>query len=223
MDALAIVESELAFVQSFYDRAAAPFLLTLHQIEHHLDPFPTIDYQSGEPEYDTEWSDARKSLNLLGGCVLALVEVVFKGYCKQFFLEAIENWETLVKKQKGSSWFAKYKSTFGSFGIDWDASGADLALVEQVFVTRNDTMHQDSLWMLGAILQSKSHFEKYPDSAFANPIDLVAMTDENGEQVGPLHIEINRDHIAQSIAEITTLCRYIEANPDGQALRFSGA
>jgi hypothetical protein len=219
MDILAILESELAFIQGFYDRAAAPFLLTLHQIEHHLGQFPIIDHESGEPEYDGEWSEARKSLNLLGGCVLALLEVAFKGYCKQFFREAVEGWETVLNRHKGS-WFAKYKGAFDSLGIDWDASGADLALVEQVFLTRNDAMHQDGLWL---ILQSETHFEKYPDSAFANPIDLVAMTDENGEQVGPLHIEINRDHIAQSIAEITTLCRYIEANPDGQALRFSGA
>jgi hypothetical protein len=147
-----------------------------------------------------------------------LLEVAFKSYCKQFFREAVEDWETALNGK--GSWFAKYKEVFGQLGINWEASGANLVQIEQVFLTRNDMMHQDGLWL---VLQSETHFRKYPDSAFANPIDLIASVDENGERVGPLHIEINRDQITQSIAEITKLCRYIEAHPDGQTLRFLGS
>jgi hypothetical protein len=218
MDIFAILESDLAFVQRFYDRAAEPFLLTIHQIEHHLAPFPVIDHESGEPEYDSEWSEARRSLNLLGGCVLALLEVAFKGYCKQFFREAIKDWEAALKGHKGS-FFDRYKGVFHDLGIDWAASGANLALVEQVFLTRNDTMHQDRLW---SILQSEAHFEKYPDSIFSNPIDRIASKDEDGELVGPLHIEINREHISQSIEEIRKLCQYVEADSHGQTKRILG-
>jgi hypothetical protein len=66
------------------------------------------------------------------------------------------------------SWFGNYRLLFEKYlEIDWAASGADLRLLEQVILARNDFTHNTDLLSLNSF-QTSFHSEKYPDSVFAD-------------------------------------------------------
>ncbi len=47
-----------------------------------------------------------------------------------------------MKEMGPKSWFGNYRAFFGEYlKIDWAASGADLDLLEQVILMRNDFTH----------------------------------------------------------------------------------
>ena len=91
--------------------------------------------------------------------------------------------------------------------VDWAASGADLALLEQVVLTRNDFSHNIDLFSLAAY-QTPFHSDKYPDSAFADQRWKKLFVPRERQRIVPLVVP--RETLQRVIETLRTLCEYLD-------------
>lgn len=86
--------------------------------------------------------------------------------------------------------------------ISWESSGADIELLEQVILTRNDFTHNIDLLSLEAF-QTPFHAQKYPSSAFANP-------KWKGLSVLRAPLIVPADTLQCAVRALRTLCEYLD-------------
>jgi hypothetical protein len=105
-------------------------------------------------------------------------------------------------EMKKKSWFGNYRELFRKIlQIDWDASGADISLMEQMILTRNDFTHNLSLTALNPY-QTEAHSKKYPDTAFADPRFKKLMF--------RVPLIVPKDKLEQAVDAVHRLCEYLE-------------
>src|SRR6185369_2569057 len=114
---LAPLRDKLNFIRRFYDIASEPFVITMHKIEEHEEPYDQYAMEDEEPPFLVEWLDADESLNILGKSCLCLLQNAFKNYLDGF----VENYTYCLPKEvagkspsntKGKNWFERYRNYF---------------------------------------------------------------------------------------------------------------
>lgn len=172
VDLLRFLDDRLKFVSYLYDSTVPPFQEIKRKIEEHEDPYDSYRHpedEDDEPPFQEEWERADLAIDVIGMSCLGLVENALHLYLTQFVKE-VGGKELLNRvcqmKQKG--WFAKFRALFATDpDYDWATSGADIDLLEQINLTRNDFQHNgDPLLLLPCTYQDKKHAERFPNSAF---------------------------------------------------------
>lgn len=209
MDHLAFVQAKLQFIRDFYKKAAKPFKTTKRQIEKRTGPFrhypPGFDPEDAEPPYIEEWVEADADLNILGQSCLCLIQISFKD-----FLDVLAKGRGNAKPNTKGNWFKKYKNFFQEhYGIDWDGAHVDLALLEDICLTRNSIQHSQHHRRFYSLdrTQTADHRARFPDSIFADGIDKQlfpsARTDE------PYRIKVTEESLYAALETIEKFCAYL--------------
>jgi len=171
MDLTYFLNQRLKLVEYFHASTTASFEEVKSKIEGGEPPYvDTRDPEyADEPAFLEEWERADAAMTITGSACLDLLQSTFHAFLDEY-MDEIGNKQVIpqLKKEMGQkSWFANYRMFFDEcLQIDWAASGADLDLLEQVILTRNDFTHNIDLLSLNAF-QTPFHSQKYPDSAFA--------------------------------------------------------
>jgi len=157
-------------VNYFYDTVVPVFEEIKRKIEAGEEPY--TDDGCGDPEtmrFEEEWERAHTAIDMAGGACLDHLQSTFHQFLGEFMREiGAEHLIPRMKEMKKGSWFANYREFFRmELEIDWTASGADIDLLEQAILTRNDFTHNFSFTTLAAF-QTNFHAEKYPATAFAD-------------------------------------------------------
>jgi len=169
VDLLYFVRERLRFVRTFYETGQRPFVEIKRSIERGEEPY--VDRgnpeDADEPAFLAEWTDANLAIDVVGMASLGMLKSAFDSFLSQTVKDiAGEQGLKRVSAQKKGSWIENYKAMFFSdFGVDWGASSADLALLEQLVLTRNDFEHNFDI-LSDIVYQSKPHAKKYPTSRF---------------------------------------------------------
>jgi hypothetical protein len=125
---------------------------------------------SDEPALLEEWEKADAAMNVTGAACLDLLQSTFHAFLGGY-MNQIGNKQVIpeLNKMGQKSWFGNYRAFFAQYlQIEWTGSGADLDLLEQVILTRNDFIHGIDLPSFNAY-QTQFHADKYPNSAFVDP------------------------------------------------------
>jgi hypothetical protein len=226
MDVLWLLKRRLRFVRRFYDRAVSPFEVIKRAIERHEEPYPIIDAEDGEPEYQTEWQEADESINVLGFSCLAMVqsslEAFLYGAVSQgsAHLSQLEKWEEHFNHIKEKGWLRKFQLLFRDLlDADWGKSGAQLDIIHQAILTRDDFIHGAALYT-NAVYQRKPHSRLFPLPFFGSDVDLgvaLASFEEDGEYTfDNIRLEVSGEKLDAAIREVATLAEYVASIQDGR-------
>ncbi len=205
MDLAHFLNQRLAFVEYFHASTTATFESIKSKIEAGEPPYdidtPHPDDPDDEPAFLEVWERADAAITITGAACLDLLQSTFHAFLDQY-VGLIGNRSSLKKPGQGS-WVGNYKAFFQNYlKIDWAASGADLELLEQVILTRNDFTHNVDLLSLNSF-QTPSHAKKYPNSAFADP-RWKALFVEHTRLIVPSEM------LERAIGALRTLCEYLD-------------
>jgi len=206
MDLAYFLNQRLNFVEYFHASTTASFEEVKRKIEAEEPPYvDTRDPEyADEPAFLEEWEKADAAMTITGAACLDLLQSTFHAFLDQY-MDQIGNKHVIpqLNKMGKKSWFGNYRAFFDEYlKIDWAASGADLALVEQVILTRNDFTHNIDLLSLNAF-QTTFHSEKYPDSAFGDPRWKTLFVQRT-------RLIVPGETLQRAIGALRTLCEYLD-------------
>lgn len=206
MDLLHFLNQRLEFVEYFHANTTASFEEVRRKIEAGDPPYvDTRDPEhADEPLFLEEWERADAAITITGAACLDILQSTFHEFLDNY-MHLIGNKEIIphLGDMGKKSWFGNYRAFFVEYlDIDWAASGADLDLLEQAILTRNDFTHNIDLFSLVA-LQTSFHSKKYPDSAFADPRWKTLFMQGT-------RLTVPDETLQQTIGTLRTVCEYLE-------------
>jgi hypothetical protein len=204
MDLVHFLKEKLHVADYLYESAAPVFEEIHRKIGEHEPPYLyTGDFEDycGD-EFYTEWSDAENALAALGASCLAIVQQAVHAYLKAWVLDigGKNLWEA---KLPGNGWFAKCRYILQVAQIDLQPCAADIAIIEQGILARNDFIHNDDL-LDEMTMQSEQHKRKYPKTIFADPRCATELTD----YATPLRV--TRESLKEAADAVGRLCEYVD-------------
>lgn len=209
MDLDHFMDQRLQFVEYFYNSTTAVFTETLRKIEQGEEPF--VDHSDPEyadgPAFMSEWEDANAAMTLSGAACLDVLQSSFHAFLDQYMrLLGVEDNIPKLSGLKKKSWFGNYRAYFSDLlGLPWEEAGADVSLIEQVILTRNDFTHNVDLLSLYAF-QTSRHAEKYPNSPFVD-----ARWKDFPFAATRIPLVVPSETLFGAISELRKLCRFLEA------------
>jgi hypothetical protein len=205
MDLYFFLEEHLKFVEYYHASTTAVFRETKRKIEAGEPPYTDTrnpEY-ADEPAFLEEWTRADIAVTISGASCLDLVQSTFHAFLDQYMHEIGQKRLIPRLHEMGhKSWYGNYKAFFlEHLQIDWATSGADLDLLEQVNLTRNDFSHNVKLLSLYTF-QTHFHSKKYPDSVFVDQDWKRVMNNER--------LIVRADTLELAIGTLRTLCKYLD-------------
>jgi hypothetical protein len=206
MDLAHFLNERLEFVEYFHTMTTASFDEVKSKIEAGEPPYvDTRDPEyAEEPAFLEEWERADAAMAITGAACLDLLQSTFHAFLDEY-MDEIGNKQVIpqLKEMGRKSWFQNYRAFFEKYlQIHWAASGADLDLLEQVILTRNDFTHNIDLLSLNAF-QTPFHSHKYPDSAFADQRWKTLF-------MGRTRLIVPGETLRRAIGTVRTLCEYLD-------------
>jgi hypothetical protein len=205
VDLLYFVNERLKFIRYFHESTVSALEETKRKIEAGEPPY--VDTRCGEdanePGFLEEWENADTAVNITGATCLELLQSTLHSFLHEY-MATIGGAHLIPRlgEMKKKSWFGNYRELFRQIlQIDWDASGADISLMEQMILTRNDFTHNLALTTLNAY-QTEAHSKKYPDTAFADPRFKKLMF--------RVPLIVPKEKLDQAIGAVYRLCEYLE-------------
>jgi hypothetical protein len=222
MDYLAFTKVQTRFLRYFYSEASKPFLETRRKIDDEEPPFEPPYSEDSEPAFLNEWMDAEDALALLGQCVASLLSDRLKLY--------IEHWISELRERAGDSqlvklgigvpndaanksirrkrgWLTGYRTYCEKLNVSWSDSGADLDLLEQLALVRNNSQHPENITSI-RVRQTKADAERYPRGVFADRLDVAAGV--TMRFMWPPRVEITAENLALAFDEVDKFCEWLD-------------
>jgi hypothetical protein len=209
MQRFKILQDKLEFICWFFDLTIAPFVEIKRKIEAGEDPYQySISPDDTERPFVMEGMDAHYAIQLQGQLCLNLLQRSLREYLDETVKISLPD----APCTKGN-WFLNYKKWFLAKGVDWSASPADLSLIEEMTLARNNVQHgspadSDSLIKQ----QDQNYHDRFPNGRFQN--DFEAQIFRN---CGPkLHsIELTKEKLQGAVEETLTFATFIDEHlPD---------
>ena len=214
MDVGYFLRDRVLFIRKFYVTASFAFVETKRKIEVGEDPFELPYSEDGEPHFYDEWIEADESLQVLGYSCLSMLSATLHLYFETWENKLGKNANNLFKsvfKKKG--WFNGYRVYFlKCFEIDFTKSLTDIALLEEIVLTRNRIQHPDII-MTPRTSYLPSDMEKLPHKFFVNESELGQFTEiEESEKTWlfPPNVDITEEKLMKAIAEVEKFNIWIE-------------
>jgi len=207
MDLAHFFNQRLTFVEYFHANTTASFESIKNKIEAGEPPYVDTrhpDDPDDEPAFLEEWQRADAAITITGAACLDLLQSTFRAFLDEY-MDLIGNKQVIpnLKKLEQKSWFGNYKKFFQDYlEIDWAASGADLELLEQVILTRNDFTHNVDLLSLNSF-QTTFYAKKYPNSAFADPRWKTLFVEHT-------RLIVPGEMLQRAMGALRTLCEYLD-------------
>jgi len=203
MDLAYFLKEKLRLGSYLYESAAPLFEEIHRKIGEHEPPYlftSDLEDYCGDDFYSA-WSDAENALDALGASCLAIVQQAAHAYLKAWVLEigGKDLWEA---KLPGDSWFGKCRYVLQVAEIDLQPCAADVAVIEQGILARNDFIHNDDL-LDEMTMQSEKHKKKYPKTMFADPRCSAELTDS-------MRLRVTRESLKEAIDAVARFCEYLD-------------
>jgi hypothetical protein len=213
VDVLYFLEDRMRFIRCYYEQAALGFLETKRKIEAEEPPFDNPPWdESGEPGFLQEWMDAEDGLVMLGrSCVSMLsgsIQIYFKEWKKLLGI-TMTNEEQRAFFNNGI--LHGYRAVYEYFTkLSWSNSGANLGILEQVILARNNDQHPENIHTMHAYHKERDH-EKYPDLFFLSERDKRSSGDNDASfALFGGHIVVTKETLFTAIDQLEVLARWLE-------------
>jgi len=200
------LDERLNFAIYLYDSAVPPFEEIKRKINENEPPYEECRHpedDGSEPMFLEQWEQADLAVDVLGMTCLGQVQIALNTFLREFTLrsfgqEALDS----VGQMKQKSWLGNYRAAYETNpDLDWKNSGANLELLEEVVLTRNDFQHNAEL-LTQYTFQDKKHQEKYPDSSFLHPTWRTILRDRR--------LYVTREKLVDATDAVRTLAEYLD-------------
>src|SRR4051794_40385739 len=145
MDVLYFLKSRTRFLRKFHQQATSHFEEEKRKIRDSEPPYdePRASYnpEDGEPPFLSEYMDADESIEFLGQSCVSSLSASLKLFLDETrsdlsrFRGSLPVFDRKLAQKKGI--FVANREWFSAVGVDFRQSEADLAIVEEVIITRN--------------------------------------------------------------------------------------
>lgn len=207
MQRLKVLDDKLRFISWFFGLTTAPFVGIKRKIQNGDHPYKPSAWseESSEPPFVMEWLDANQAIQLQGQLCLNLLQRSFVEY-----LDGTVKLGSSEPPKKKNNWLENHKKWFLDAGVDWNASGADLSLIEELTLARNRIQHGsrgDSHSLIKQ--QDEDYHTRFPNALFQDDFEARIFCN-----FGPhlRHLELTKDKLNKAIDEIMKLANFIEDN-----------
>ena len=215
MDVRHFLESRLSFIERFYRDASAPFLERKRLIEAEEEPFVPPYSEDEEPPFLSEWLEADDSLQVLGQSCLSMLaaslHLYFRTWERQLRRPVDESLRSTFNKR---GWFAGYALYYArNFGVIFDSSPCNLALLEELVLARNQVQHPDEITSHHAYY-SKDDLRKVSSPFFVGDreLELLASIDQSESSwLLPPTIHVTAEKLAAALSEIRAFVAWLES------------
>jgi hypothetical protein len=208
-----------SFIRKFYDAAVKGFLETQRLIEAEEEPFVPPYSEDGEPPFLEEWIDAETSIQIVGRTAISMLSESLKVYFGQWDeLLGIGCGKHLKAAFKKGYWNG-YRECFAkTCGIDWTQCPADLEIIEQVALARNQSQHAGRISSL-SVRHPGNLRERFPKPIFVHEHENRL----EGDELASLswlgsELVISRDALVESVRQVELLVDWLE--PQMQKVRW---
>ena len=201
------LNERLNFALFLYDSTVPQFEEIKRKIETEDAPYNYSRHsgdESDEPLFQAEWEQADLGVDVIGMTCLGQVQIALNTFLKEFTKRAFGQ-KTLdqIPLMKQKSWLANFRAFYATNpDFEWANSGADLGLLEEVILTRNDFQHNTDL-LNPYTFQDDKHKEKYPDSSFRHPT-WSAIFPRNAR------LYVTREKLDGATEAVRILAKYLE-------------
>jgi hypothetical protein len=205
MQRLKVFQNKLQFISWFFGLATAPFIGIKRKIENGDHPYNLSAWseESSAPPFATEWLEADQAIQLQGQLCLNLLQRSLMEY-----LDETVRLSSFEPPQKKNNWFKSFKKWFLDAGVDWNASGADLSLIEELTLARNRIQHGSDFDSHSLLKQQDEDYRaRFPDALFQDDYEAQVFSDF-GPQLR--HLELTKDKLNTAIEEMMRFTNFIE-------------
>lgn len=218
MDLLYFLRRRTQFIRSFYAEASAPFVARRAAIDAGEAPYAPAYNYDGEPRFMAEWTEADESVDVLGQACISMLSSALKLYLDERAEELHRElgYPAPDKAVFKRGWINGYRQYFReALRTNWEDSGVDLDVLEEVVLTRNRAQHPENIDSL-TIRQSQHDFSQFPKSFFADETELqIYSRDDIPEEqwLMPWRMNVTGDKLSRAIEEVERLCTWLERRP----------
>lgn len=150
------VKRRIDFVEQLYETSISPFIEIKYKIEHEVEPYIPEYSEDSEPPFLLEWMTAEESINVIGLQCASLLASSFHLFLKEWVklsfrynsAAVMRNIKTEAdyKSSFKKGWFSAYQEMFErEFKVNWQLSGANLKLIEELVLVRNRAQHPEDI------------------------------------------------------------------------------
>jgi hypothetical protein len=176
MDIQYFALSRVEFILGFYEKALSPFVETKCRIEEQKPPYEPEYSESDEPQFLSEWLDADQAIDVLGIQCASLLCSTLKLYLEESLKNVFRRnahkitktikTEAAYKPAFKNGWLNGYRELFEKeFNLDWQTSGVNLILLEELILIRNRGQHPEHITMMSNSFTEKD-LNKIPSPFF---------------------------------------------------------
>lgn len=204
MDIAYFLRKRTKFIRSLYDDSARPFEERMKLIEDGKEPYEMPGgYEDDEPPFLDEWAEADEALDVLGQLCISLLAASLKLYLTKFVTERRFAKPTEPETLWKQGWVNGYWQWSAEQGLDWSKGPTDLALLEELALTRNRVEHPEDIWTF-RVTQSEKDAAKYPHSYFADDPPMRLGTS------GPARVHVTRKKLSDAVEEVEAFCTWLD-------------
>ena len=214
MDIRYFLKERIDFVRQLYDTCAAPYIERKQLIEARKEPFVPPYSEDAEPAFLDEWIEAEESLQFLGRACLSMLAASFKLYFVEWVAQLgvpVDN--GLKKTAFKPGWFHGYKAYFAQhFNIRFENSPANLAILEEIVLVRNNTEHPASI-TLQTPRYVKKDLEKLRHPFFMDDYErnvLAAAEADGFSLLMPPRIHVSKEELSAALSEVEKFAQWLE-------------
>ncbi len=198
------LNQRLGVVEYYYAQTKASFEGIMSKIEAGEPPYVDErhpDDPDDEPAFFEEWQKADAAMTITGVAALDWLQTTLHAFIDRYMRElGLEQQGRITVP--GDGWFGRYKTLFHDhLQIDWEASGADLKLLEQVILMRNDFTHNVDLFSFDTF-QTSHYAKKYPKSEFADPRGKRSFSKRT-------RLIVESATLSRAVTAVRTLCEFL--------------
>lgn len=214
MDVAWFLKERTAFLRFFYETGAQPFLDIKQKIEDEVEPFEQpYDEDGDEPAFQIEYQQAWTGIEMVGIATLSMLsdslKVFFSTWEQLLGLKFPPDWQKRFRKE---GFVRVYHDAFGQItGEDWASCPANLDVIEQVVMARNDAQHGEHLHAIQPRHKASTR-AKHPRPFFVSDIDKMIINTEalsDFARTG-LQISVTKEGLFSAIEEIEKLADWME-------------
>lgn len=212
MDILYFLQQRTQFIRGFYEAGSQPFLEIMRKIEGRIEPFVPQYSEDPEPPFLGEWLEAGTSLQVLGRTCVSMLSASLKLYFNAWECQLGLRCKGLTGRGSIGGVLGSYQSCFGpAVGVDWGTCPANLSILEQVVLVRNQDQHPSSITTFTES-HDKNTLAKYSEPFFVHKEELEFLADPSspGQFLIDPNLHVSKDALLAALREAERLGMWLD-------------
>ena len=203
MDIEYFTKERIKFTKYFYENGCIPFQETIDLIEREQHPYVPVYDESGEPQFMSEWLQARDGIESIGLASLSMLSSSLQIYMNAW----LDRFNVPSSKRKGKKgWFDAMKKAMRNCGVDFTTCKLDLDILEQLVLARNRVQHADNITS-NTVTHLPKELARFPSPTFVDPSYLGS----TNTWFSYPRVYVDQPKIDETASLIEGFCEWLEA------------